>query len=392
MVWDMKTGYFSFRYNDVDVYFGPGIVAKKFTNVVSGYVKALIITSRRAAKISGALEDVTRLLHSAGVDFVLFNEVIPNPDTSVVDRAVEIARNEGVDLVIGVGGGSVIDVAKTVSLLVGTNARAVDLVRGNVSSRDRGLSLIVVNLTHGTGSEVNKFAVLTIEGTIEKRGFKARYPSASFDDPIYTRTLDRNQTIYTSLDAFYHAYESATSRRSNIIVVSLAREAVYHIAESLRVSLIDPTNLEHRSGLLFASMMAGIAIDIAGGSHLAHALEHGFSGLNPALPHGAGLAMFGPRVVFYTHKVVPDISALVLRPIDHSIKPLSDFAENAMKAIVNFQESVGFCERLSDYGIGKDDVKQVLDFVEKTIIERYRENIPFPVTRQMLESIVLEVL
>lgn len=387
-----KTGEFAFRYNAVDVYFGLGVVPRKLSSVISGHVKALVVASRRAPRISGALEDVLKALRSRGLDYVLFDQVTPNPDTAIVDKAVEIAEEEGVDLVVGVGGGSVIDVAKAVSILAGSGVSAVHLVKGQTPPREGRLSLVVINLTHGTGSEVNRFAVLTIKGTIEKRGFKARYPNASFDDPVYTRTLDAKQTIYTSLDAFYHAYESATSKNSNLMVASLAREAVDHIASSLPVVINEPARLEHRSKLLFASMIAGMAIDIAGGSHLAHALEHGFSGLNPELPHGAGLAMLGARVVYYTHKAVPDVSAYVLKPLNPTIKPISEHAENAMKTVVEFQKSLGFDERLSDYGIGKDDLSAVLDFVERTIAEKYHANIPFPVDRGILETIVLEAL
>ncbi|MEM1618788.1 MAG: iron-containing alcohol dehydrogenase [Desulfurococcaceae archaeon] len=387
-------GEFSFRYNDVVLHFGVGVLKKIFTRVVSGHSNALVISSRTAARVSGALEDVTSALRSAGVSYIIYDKILPNPDTETADTVIDIAKRENVDLVIGIGGGSVIDVAKVVSLAATTELRSIDLIRGSKQTRASAdtLKLVAVNLTHGTGSEVNRFAVLTVKGTIEKRGFTARYPDVSFDDPYYTRTLDRNQSIYTSLDAFYHAYESATSRRTNIMVSSLAQIAITHIVESLPKVLEDPSCIELRARLLYASMIAGLAVDIAGGSHLNHALEHGFSGLQPKLPHGAGLAMFGPTVIYYTHKAVPEVSARLLKALDPSIKPISDDAEKARKIVEDFQKSIGFSERLSDYGISEKDVAPVLDFVERTIVERYHANIPFTVSRGMLERIVLSVL
>lgn len=382
---------FKFRYNDVELYFGVGVVKKYLAQVVKGYVKALVITSRSAARVSGALEDVARALSSSGVEYVVFSGVEPNPYASVANKAAMIAESEGVDLVIAVGGGSVIDVAKVASVIAYSNIRAEQVVLSKQVPPSR-LSLIAVNLTHGTGSEVDRFAVLTIDGTIEKRGFAVRYPSISFDDPMYTVTLNRNQTLYTSLDAFYHAYESSTSRRSNIMVASLGEVAVEHIAESLHRALENPRDIEARSKLLYASMIAGIAIDLAGGSHLNHAIEHAFSGLNPKLPHGAGLAIFGPEVVYYTHKAVPEKSARILRHIDPSIKPVPEDADRARNAVKKFQEEHGFAERLSDYGIARSDIKQALDFVEKAIKERFHLNMPFEITRQELEEIVLRCL
>lgn len=388
----MRIGEFAFRYNGVDIFFGAGVVSRKLPGVVSGYVKALIITSKTAARVSGALEDVMRALEKVGVRYIVYDKVTPNPNTELADEATLIAESEGVDIIFAVGGGSVIDVAKTVSVIANTGFSSVDLVRGQELPRTGGLGLVVVNLTHGTGSEVNRFAVLTVSGTIEKRGFRAKYPNVSFDDPLYTRTLSRNQSIYTSLDAFYHAYESATSRNSNIMITTLAHSAINLIVRNLPRVLEKPEDIEARSKLLYASMIAGIAIDLAGGSHLNHALEHGFSGLNPALPHGAGLAMLGPRVVYYTHKAVPEVSALLLKTIDPTIKPISEDAEKAMRAVEEFQRSLGFTEKLSQYGISMKDVNLALNFVERAIAERYHANIPFSVTRAMLEEIAFSAL
>jgi alcohol dehydrogenase class IV len=139
-------------------------------------------------------------------------------------------------------------------------------------------------------------------------------------------------------------------------------------------------------------MLAGISADIAGGSHLNHAIEHGFSGLNPELPHGAGLAMFGPMIVYYTHRAVPEISARLLRNLDPSIKPTSEDAEKAKRVVEEFQETHGFSERLSDYGIRGEDIERTVDFIMKTISERYHVLIPFPTSRELVLNIVRSVL
>jgi len=371
----------------VEVYFGPGVLGDYLASKIRNYRKVLVVTSQSAARVSGALRDVERILQENSIEYTIYSGVKPNPDTGIVNRVVEIARQDCVEAIIGIGGGSVIDVAKTASIIVNSNIRVEDLLfkKTQVSG---ATPLVVINLTHGTGSEVNRFAVLTISGTIEKRGFVARYPTVSFEDPVYTKTLNSKQTLYTTLDAFYHAYESATSKRTNLLVQSLAENAIINIAEYLKRTIEEPGSLETRTRLLYASMLAGISIDIAGGAHLNHAIEHGFSGYNPNLPHGAGLAMFGPMVVYYTHKVVPEISAKLLRCIDPSIKPISEDAEKAKRVVEEFQRSHGFNEKLSDYDIDKRDVEVIIDFVLRTINERYHVMMPFTVTRELIESIV----
>ncbi|MEM4763264.1 MAG: iron-containing alcohol dehydrogenase [Desulfurococcaceae archaeon] len=383
MVWNKV---FSFKFGEVSVHFGPGSLSENIPAAIHGSKKALIISSKSAAKVSGALNDVVKALREAGVEYLEYNNVTPNPSTNIVDEIVELGQSQGVDTIIGIGGGSVIDTSKAASVLIGTGIKARELVLGRKPS-NRGLKLIAVNLTHGTGTEVDRFAVLTIQGTIEKRGFAIRYPDYSFDDPKYTTTLSKKQTLYTSLDAFYHAYESATAKRANLFVQSLAETSVSYIVKYLNKALDNPGDLEARTMLLYSSMLSGMCIDLTSGTHLIHAMEHGFSGLNPELPHGAGLAILGPFVIYYTHKAVPETSARLLKHLDPSIKPLSEDAEKAMRSVIEFQRSLGFHERLSDYGIKEKDLKPVLDFVEKTVIERFGANTPFQVTRSMLEEI-----
>jgi alcohol dehydrogenase class IV len=382
---------FRFKYGDVEVFFGPRLLREHLPSIVRGYRKALVVTSRSAARVSGALEDVESILREQGVEFTHYNGVRPNPDTRIANEVSDLARREGVDCIVGIGGGSVIDVAKTASITARSNLRAEDLLAKRVQV-SKTIPLIVVNLTHGTGSEVNRFAVLTHTGTIEKKGFVARYPNTSFEDPLYTASLGAKQTLYTTLDAFYHAYEAATSKRTNLLVASLAREVVFNVVSYLSRVLEKPSDLEARTRLLYASMLAGISIDVAGGAHLNHAIEHGFSGLNPDLPHGAGLAMFGPMVVYYTHKAVPEISASILKHIDPTIKPISEDADKARRVVEEFQVNHGFNERLSDYGVDRQSAQRVLDLILKAINERYHVMMPFPVTREVVVRIVESAL
>ena len=343
-----------------------------------------MVTGKQSARVSGALDDLMRIMREKGVEPLFYSDISPNPYLSQALRAGELFWRESVDAVVAVGGGSVIDTAKVASVIAVSGGRFEDLLKG--ARPKRRLPLLAVNLTHGTGTEVDRYAVVTVDETREKHGLAVTYPDVSVDDPKYTLTLSLEQTIYTSLDAFYHAYESATSKVSYPLVETLSYEAVAIIGDKLPRLVNNLKDINLRTSMLYASMLAGLSIDMAS-THLVHAVEHVLSGLEPKLPHGAGLALLGPRVVYYTHKVQPETSAKLLKPINPYIKPVADDAERAMKSVRAFQERVGFKQRLGDYGFTEQDVPRILELFKK--LEYMAEDTPFPVTEDVVRDVVL---
>ncbi|ADG90746.1 iron-containing alcohol dehydrogenase [Thermosphaera aggregans] len=378
---------FKLRYADATLFFGEKSIADLEAWVRGKQIIGLVM-SRSAAKTSGALQEVLEILTTHNIVYVPFNDVTPNPSASQAVSCAELFRKERVDSIIAIGGGSVIDVGKTVSLLINSNLSPSDLVKG--VRAEKAIPLAAVNLTHGTGSEIDRYAVLTFEETGEKRGFTARYPEVSIDDPRFTLTLSRDQTLFTSLDAFYHAYESATSSYTNMFVQTLSSEAAEIIANNLPETVENLKSIEHRSRLLYASMIAGISIDIAL-THLNHALEHAFSGLNPNLPHGEGLAILGPRIIYHVHKAVPEDSAVILKHLDPSIRPVAEDAEKAYTAVKEFQRKLGLERKLSDYGFGPDDIPSIVSYTMKMIKERYKST-PLIVNEDVIKDIILDAL
>ncbi|MFZ8790907.1 MAG: iron-containing alcohol dehydrogenase [Thermosphaera aggregans] len=378
---------FKLRYADTTLFFGEKSIADLEAWVRGKQIIGLVM-SRSAAKTSGALQEVLETLTTHNIVYVPFNDVTPNPSASQAISCAELFRKERVDSIIAIGGGSVIDVGKTVSLLINSSLSPSDLVKG--VRAEKATPLATVNLTHGTGSEIDRYAVLTFEETGEKRGFTARYPEVSIDDPRFALTLPRDQTLFTSLDAFYHAYESATSSHTNMFVQTLSSEAAEIIATNLPETLENLRSIEHRSRLLYASMIAGISIDMAL-THLNHALEHAFSGLNPNLPHGEGLAILGPRIIYHVHKAVPEDSAVILKHLDPSIRPVAEDAGKAYTAVKEFQRRLGLERRLSDYGFGPDDIPSIIRYTMKMIKERYKST-PLIVNEDIIKDIILDAL
>jgi alcohol dehydrogenase len=349
---------FTLKYASVKLYFGPNAIGE-LERELKGCERVLVATGKRSAKESGALDEALSLLAKLGVSYEVFDGVTPNPWASQADAMAQRAWSFGADAILAIGGGSVIDAAKAAAMVAVSGGRAADYVYGR--RRAKGwLPVYAVNITHGTGTEVDRYSVLTVEETGEKRGFVSIYPAASVDDPRYTLTLPRNQTVYTALDAFYHAYESATQPGSSPFTEMLSREAVRLLRAWLPRAVENPRDLEARYWLLYASMLAGIAIDL-NGTHVVHLIEHVLSAMNPKLAHGCGLALLGPRAAYYIHRINPRASAAVLAALDPTIKPVPEDAEKAEKAVREFQRLVGFEERLSDYGFTESDLPKIAE-------------------------------
>ncbi len=379
---------FLLRYGGTYLYFGLNTI-NSLKHFIRKHSLVGVITGRRSAKLCGALDDLVKLLVETGVDYRVYDLVEPNPWVSIVDRIACIAKDDSVEAFIAIGGGSVIDVAKVVSVVVANGGSPLDYLYFYRRPSSM-LPLYVINTTHGTGSEIDRYAVLTVDSTGEKRGISIRYPDASVDDPRYTATLPRNQTLYTVFDSFYHSYESTTSTHSTPFNKLLSREAVSLIKQWLPKTLDNPGDLEARYWLLYSSMLAGVSIDIAG-THIVHAIEHALSGLEPKLAHGAGLAIVGPYTIEYIHKACPEKSALILKQLDPSIKPFSGYYKDAMEAIKAFQEEHGFGERLGDYGFTVKEVDQAIDLLFNKL-DYLMNGTPFTVSKEVVRSILLNSL
>ncbi|MGI9861919.1 iron-containing alcohol dehydrogenase [Moorella naiadis] len=176
--------------------------------------------------------------------------------------------------------------------------------------------IIAINLTHGTGTEANRFAVVSIPEREYKPAiaFDCIYPLYSIDDPALTVKLPANQTRYVTIDAVNHVVEAATSKVASPYCVLLARETVRLTARYLPQVMAHPEDLTARYYLLYASLIAGIAFD-NGMLHFTHALEHPLSAVKPDLAHGLGLAVLLPAVIKQIYPAVPEVLASILAPV-----------------------------------------------------------------------------
>lgn len=386
----MNISKFLVRYGRTTLYFGPGTVGS-LRPWLASFKRIYVVTSRSAAKVSGALGDVLELLSHEDIKYEIFDGVFANPTTSIVDRVAENAWRFGAEAVLAIGGGSVIDTAKIASVIVECGGKASEYLKGY---RDvcGALEVAAVNLTHGTGSEVDRYAVATVEETKEKLSIASEYiyPSIGIDDPRYTITLPRNQTIYTALDAFYHALEASTGRFTSPFTWMLGETAVKLIVEWLPIAVRLPENLEARYWLLYASAVAGMAVDNSR-THLIHAIEHVLSGLEPRLAHGAGLGILGPAAIEVLYSAVPEKLHRLLKYIDPDLEPIREHSARAVAAVKRFQEEVGFKETLSDYGFTPDMAARISERA-LTSAKYLLDLAPIDVGKDLVERIYLKSL
>ncbi len=360
---------FEWTYSCTKVHFGPSS-EESLRQYIKGVKKVVIVSGRLAAKASGALDDVTSILREQGVEYVTYDRVVSNPPSSLAEDLAKYIKETGSEAIIAIGGGSVIDVSKVAAAIVGSGGSALDYLYGKRKASSC-IPVYAVNLTHGTGSEVNRYANLTDVTSGDKLGNEVCYPRASFDDPRYTLSMPKEQVLCTAFDALYHAYESATTVGSPPLVWTLAKEVVSRISESLPKAVLNLKDEGSRYWLMYSSMLAGVAIDISP-TNIIHQVENILSGLVPSLPHGCGLAIIGPTLAPIVHSASPEVSASLLR----ILSPGKDIAspDDAARALSEFEESVGFNKRLGDYGIGKDIVRETVRraFNNPVVAERLR--------------------
>jgi len=350
-------------YRPVEVFFGQGSIEKAGEVARLFGFKALIVTGRESARKSGSLNRLLESLDKHGVrEYYLYNEVIPNPTDMIVNEGARLAVEEKVDMIIGLGGGSALDTAKAISIVSSNEGSAWDYVKYPEGPRlvpYLNRPVICIPTTAGTGSEVNRYSVVTNEIRKEKLviSHSLNYPKVALIDPALTETMDKRLTAITGFDALTHALESLTNRAENFMAEELSVRAVEIISRWLPIAVEEPDNKEARKWMSYASMLAGVAIDHLGVA-LIHGMEHPVSAHYPEISHGEGLAMLAPYITEFNLEGNPDKYALFARIMGYEEKPTK-----AVVALVNLLERVGLTRTLRDAGVKESDLDRLTEDV-----------------------------
>lgn len=381
-----------------DIYFGAGAIDSIDTiaaqMVARGVKSALVVTGRSSYKVTGAWAKIAPALDRAKIRYAVYDGVTPNPTTGQVDTAVALGADIGAGAVIAIGGGSAIDAGKGAAILLKNPGKSAAALFNGEFAPAEALPILAVNLTHGTGSESNRFAVVT---DTEKNfkpviAFDCIYPVWSIDDPALMVTLSENQTRFVSIDAVNHVIEAATSRSANPLAVMLGTETVKLVAKYLPLALREPGNLTARYFLAYAAMIAGVAFD-NGLLHYTHALEHPLSALHPELAHGLGLSILLPAVIREIYAARSAVLADLLTPIVPGLTGVPGEAVKAAKGVERWLVSVGVSEKLTDFGFSAKDVDDLVDLTLQTpSLSGLLDQAPTQANRLSIASIYLNAM
>lgn len=352
-------------------YFGLGAIHKiddiADEMVAKGIDKVIVISGKSSYKSCGAWEVIEKSLIKHNIEFINFAKVTPNPTDTAVDEATQMALEFGAQAVIGIGGGSPIDTAKSVAIMMEyTDNTCAELYEG-VFVPTKAAPILAINTTHGTGTEVNRFAVVTITAKDYKPAiaYDCIYPTWAIDDPGLMKNLPLHQTLYVSIDALNHVTESATTTVASPYSILTAQETIRLVHKYLPVIKDDLTNLEARYFLTYASALGGISFD-NGLLHYTHALEHPLSALKPELAHGLGLAMILPAVLETIYPACPEVIADIYAPIVPNLKGSPDEAHLLAKGVEEWLFSMGVTQKLSDEGFTENDIDKLVKLVRET--------------------------
>lgn len=253
--------------------------------------KALVVTGKASSRKNGALQDVTDALDRHQTAYVVYDGIMENPTIDSVMEGAGIGRSEGTDFVIGVGGGSPLDAAKAIALMVQNRDTGSEALYEETPLK--ALPVAAVPTTCGTGSEVTPYAILTREELQTKQSISHHiFPELALVDGKYLKGAPQSLLLHTAVDAVGHMLESYFNTKATDYSRMLSQYAMEAASEAMHVLFGVDITEEALDGLMFASSLAGMAI-----SHTGTSLPHGLSyylTYHKGIPHGKAVGMFLP--------------------------------------------------------------------------------------------------
>ncbi len=335
------------------VVFGPGAINQLADKVKEyGGTKALCIYDA-GVKAAGIADKILGRLAGAGIAAVSFGEVLPDAPSETVNRAGRLAQDEGVDIVIGIGGGSALDTAKAAAVLAENPLPISRYFVGRGSPFKSTIPLFLIPTTSGTGSEVSIMAVIHDEENHVKDSV-LRPASLAIVDPELTLTVPKSVTAMTGFDALSHAVEAYTTNRTNPKADILCLEVMRLIMGSLEKAYNDGSDLEARTRLSLASNLAGMAFNDAF-LHFGHAAAHEM-GVVFHMPHGAACALTIPEVITFVSDVAPERTIKIAEALGVDIRKgasAAEIGEEAAGKIRGLMKRLGI-KSLKEQGISKE--------------------------------------
>jgi alcohol dehydrogenase class IV len=333
-----------------------GIEAKKLNGT-----RVLVITDQGVSEC-GMCVDVERPLREAGLEVDFYDKAVPEPPMSTIEEIVRIVEQGGYDLIVGFGGGSPIDVAKAAAVLPHTGDTVYDYV-GIDKVKKKGLPIIAVPTTAGTGSECTAIAIFANEKLNVKQGLVSPFlmPNVALIDPSLTVSCPPNVTAASGMDALIHNIEAYISVNATMHTDSLAYEGIKLISQSIRTAVYDGGNMWARDAMAMGSMMGGIAFGNAGVGAV-HALSYPIGGMFH-VPHGVANTMVLPWAMDFNKLACLRWFRQFGEAMGENMAGLSDreAADKTVCALRQLADDLDVPQYLSDVGIPETAIPDLVE-------------------------------
>lgn len=319
--------------------------------------RKVLVVSDPGVVAAGWVADVEASLAAQGIDYRLFTQVSPNPRVEEVHQGADVYRAEGCNVIVAVGGGSPMDCAKGIGIVV-AHGRSILEFEGVDTIRVPSPPLILIPTTAGTSADVSQFVI--ISNQTERMKFsivsKAVVPDVSLIDPETTLSMDPFLSACTGIDALVHAIEAFVSTGSGPLTDPHALEAMRLISGNLVEMIANPDDIGRREKIMLGSMQAGLAFSnaILGA---VHAMSHSLGGFLD-LPHGMCNAALVEHVVAFNYNAAPERFRVVAETLGLDVRGLNQTqtCQRLVEHLVAFKRSVGFADTLSLHGVSVSDI------------------------------------
>jgi alcohol dehydrogenase len=333
-----------------------------------GGKNALIITDKEMIKF-GLTKITEESLQQKKIDFTYFDEVTAEPTIGIVEKAITKARKDQSDIIIGIGGGSVVDATKVVACVVKNNITVREYMEKTKKVNEKRLPFILVPTTSGTGAEVNSGSVIIDEKENAKKSVKNVFADLAIIDSLLTLSLPPKLTAYTGIDALCHAMGCYITRNANPLTEAIAIEAIYLIAKYLRRAVNDGQDREARNAMSIAASIGMIARVNSGGGAV-HGMAYPLA-TKYHVPHGLSIALLMPYVMAYNVESSIKKFIRIAEAMGEKTEGLSEdkAAVRAIESIKSLLTDCGVQLGLRRFGVKKEDFA---DFAEQVYHFSYR--------------------
>lgn len=341
--------------------YGVGAIQNKLAEELCNLrtASAIIVTDKGVVG-AGLLKDLESTLNTAKIKYTIFDEVEPNPSTDTCYKGAEAAKSIEADVIISIGGGSSMDVGKTIAILM-TNDGDLDAYEGAEKFSNEPLPVIAIPTTAGTGSEATPFAVITIKARNYKMTIlSARiFPKIAILDPLVISTVPAHVAAACGMDALTHAIESFTNQLASPITDAIGVEAMRLIGKYLRAYVANRQNLEAAGGMLVASNLAGIAFGISR-LGVCHAMAHPLGGF-ANVAHGVANAILLPHVMDFNKLADRGKYKRIAAALGEDVTGFTDLeaVDLAIGAVKKLSKDIGIPATLSEVGVKAEDIPQM---------------------------------